>query len=140
MVAGYCVCWCDYTLCDRERQQRSIGDACKRKTVQRGTQLGASKEQEVVQVESKTQCKRSKAENCECRLKYRIPSKEYYKDLKNAEKRPSGAKLTNRVKLPSQAKLSGRERLSSREKMDKGVVQRIKITMESKNDKRIEGA
>ena len=47
------------------------------------------------------------------------PQKKYYKELKNAEKRPSGAKLTGRIMLPSQTKLPGRERLSSREKMDK---------------------
>jgi len=86
----------------------------------RGTQLGASKEQEVVQAENKTQCKRSKAENCECgALKYRIPCKEYYNELMNAEQRPSGAKLTSTIKLPGQVKLPGRERLSSRVKMDK---------------------
>jgi len=36
-VAGYCVCCCDCTLCDRERQERqprSTGDTCKRGTVQ----------------------------------------------------------------------------------------------------------
>ena len=29
-----CVCCCDYTLCDRQRQPRSTGDTCKRETVQ----------------------------------------------------------------------------------------------------------
>ena len=73
----------------------------------------------MVQAENKAQCKRSKAENCECgALKYRISSKEYYKELKNAEQRPSGTKIMDTIRLPSQAKLSGREKLSSREKMD----------------------
>ena len=73
----------------------------------------------MVRAENKTQCKRSRAENCECgELKYRISSKEYYRQLKNAEQRPSGTKLMDTIKLPSQAKLSGREKLSSREKMD----------------------
>ena len=74
----------------------------------------------MVRAEKKTQCKRSKAENCECvALKYRIPSEEYYKELMNAEQRPIGAKLMSTIKLPGQVKLPGRERLSSRVKMDK---------------------
>ena len=43
----------------------------------RGTQFGASKEQEVVRTESKTQCKRRQAENYEYgALKYRISQDE----------------------------------------------------------------
>jgi len=61
---------------DNQEVQETLASKAQYK---RGTQLGASKEQEVVREESKTQSKRSKAENCECgALKYRhgIPSKE----------------------------------------------------------------
>ena len=118
-VAGYCVSCCDYTLLterDKQEAQEALASQAQYKP---GTQIVASTEQEVVRAESKTQRKRSKAENCKCgALKYRIPFKEYYKELKNAEQRPSGAKLTSRIKLPSQAKLPGRKRFSSEEKLD----------------------
>ena len=46
------MCYCDYTLCDRERQPRSTGDTCNREEqYKQGTQRSTSKEQEVVRAE-----------------------------------------------------------------------------------------
>jgi len=80
------VCVAATTLCVTETDNQEVQETLASEAqYKRGTQLGAKKVQGVVRAESKTQCKRSKAENCECRaLKYRIPSKEYYKELKNA--------------------------------------------------------
>ena len=81
----------------------------------RGTQLGASKEQEVVQAESKEQCKRS--ELYKVRMQS-IAGTVYlriitiwtcFKKLPSAGQGPSAENLTSRAKLPSQAKLQGRE-------------------------------